>query len=222
MGLITCIGHKCKLINGYVSNMDKTLINILTLLISGSGFFVALTKFNVPQVNQSFLGTNPFLIKRDKIDGVMTWTFTLLAISGLLLQFYAEIFGENLQSRLYTQHFYVIFTVFSVVGVITIVFALTKIGRVIARRILQPILVENQKEIFEKAKFIIENDGWTKEQIHHKDTLKRQENYTEKNFSRAREHIEQIENLLDLKYGNLTIKQRVKELDPYFGINKKT
>jgi len=206
----------------YVSNMDKTLINILTLLISGSGFFVALTKFNVPQVNQSFLGTNPFLIKRDKIDSVMTWTFTLLAISGLLLQFYAEILGENIQSRLYTQHFYIIFTACSVVVVVAIAFALTKIGRVIARRILQPILVENQKEAFEKAKFIVENDGWTKEQFPHKDTYKGPENYIEKNVNQAKEYIEQIEDLLDLKCGNLTIKQRVKELDPYFEIYKKT
>lgn len=78
----------------YISIMDKTIINILTFLISGSGFFMALTKFNVPQLNQTFLGTNPFLIKRDKIDSVMTGVFTLLAISGLLLQLYSEIWGE--------------------------------------------------------------------------------------------------------------------------------
>ena len=152
----------------------------------------------------------------------MTWTFTLLAIFGLLIQLYAEIFGTNLQPRIHSQSFYIKFTICFSVVVVAIVFALTKIGRFIAQRILKPILVENQKEVFEKAKFIVENDGWTKEQYPHKDTYKGPENYIEKNFDQAKKYIEQIENLLDLRCGNLTIKQRVKKLDPYFEINKKT
>lgn len=199
--------------------MDKTIINILTVLISGSGLFVVLTKFNVPQINQTFLGTNPFLIKRDKIEVVMTWVFTLLAIIGLLLQVYSEIFGASIQERrIHTQHFYTNFTIFSLVGVAITIFVLTKIGRYIARRILKPILVENQKEVYEKAKFIVENDGWTKEQLPHKETYKGPKNYIEKNFNTAKRHVDQIENLLDLKCDNLNLKQRVERLSSYFEI----
>jgi hypothetical protein len=56
--------------------MDRTILNLLSLIIGGSGIFVVLTKFNVPELNMSFLGENPFAIKRDAIDNVMTWIFT--------------------------------------------------------------------------------------------------------------------------------------------------
>ena len=200
--------------------MDRTIINILTLSISGACFFVVLTKFNVPQINQTFFGTNPFLIKRDKIKTVMTWIFTLLGITGLLLQVYAEIFGASIQERIHSQRFYTFFTIFSLIGIAFIIFIFTKIGGLIARRILKPNLVKNQREVYEKAKFIVENDGWTEKQLPHKETYKGQEKHITENFSIAKRYIDQIENLLDIKCSNMDLKQRVERLCPYFETRK--
>lgn len=81
--------------------MDKTIINLLTILVSGSGLFVVLTKFNVPELNMLFLGENPYALKRDIIDNVMTWTFTSLALFGLLFQVAGEIFGRDVPERIH-------------------------------------------------------------------------------------------------------------------------
>ena len=102
------------------------------------------------------------------------------------------------------------------------VIALTKIGFLIAQKILQPILVDSQKEIFAKADFVIKNDGWTEGQLPHKDTYKNPESYTEKNFDDARKHIVQIENLLDITNNNSTLEQRIETLSFYFKRTEET
>ena len=45
--------------------MDRTILNIVSILIGGAGLVTALTGFNVPQLNMSFWGENPFAVKRD-------------------------------------------------------------------------------------------------------------------------------------------------------------
>ena len=64
--------------------IDRTIINLITLLISGTGIFAALTKYSAPELSKSYWGENPFAFKRDKIDAVMTWIFTILVALGLL------------------------------------------------------------------------------------------------------------------------------------------
>jgi hypothetical protein len=107
--------------------MDRTILNLLSLFIGGSGLFVVLTKFNVPELNMSFLGENPFAIKRDAIENVMTWIFTGVALVGLLLQIFGEIWSDRLPSRQHTIRFYVWFSSASLVAAIAIVFLLTAI-----------------------------------------------------------------------------------------------
>jgi len=63
-----------------VCKLDKTIINLATILISGTGLFVVLTKFNVPELNMSFVGGNPYAVKRDIIEGVMSFVFTYLTL----------------------------------------------------------------------------------------------------------------------------------------------
>ena len=81
--------------------MDKTSINLLTILIAGAGLFGALVKFYSPEVNYSFFGENPFLVKRDIIENTMSWIFTLLALSGLLFQAYKEIWGVKIKKTIH-------------------------------------------------------------------------------------------------------------------------
>ena len=73
-------------------------MNLLSFIIGGGGLFVVLTKFNVPELNMMFFGENPFAIKRDTIDTVMTWIFTVMTLIGILLQIYSEILGRPCRS----------------------------------------------------------------------------------------------------------------------------
>ena len=61
--------------------LDKTLLNLSTILFAGSGLFAVLTKFSVPELNLTIMGGNPYhiKIKREKIEKVMTWIFISLA-----------------------------------------------------------------------------------------------------------------------------------------------
>lgn len=85
--------------------MDKIILSVLAIVLSGAGLFVALTKFNVPELNMAFFGENPFAIKRDEIETVMTWPFALLAMLGLLLQAVVAMFDLQLQDRAHTTGF---------------------------------------------------------------------------------------------------------------------
>ena len=102
--------------------MDRTILNLLSLTSGGSGLFVVLTKFNVPELNMSFFGENPFAIKRDAIDNVMTWIFTCLALLGVVLQICGEIWSDRFPERQHQIRFYAWFALGSVAGVIAMCF----------------------------------------------------------------------------------------------------
>lgn len=86
--------------------LDKSLLDLLTILISGAGIFAILLKYNVPQLNASFYNENPYQVKRDIIENVMTWIFILIALVGLLIQTYSKIFGDVISERLHSTSFY--------------------------------------------------------------------------------------------------------------------
>ena len=93
-----------------MKKIDQTLINLATILISGVSIFTALTKFNLPETNMSFLGENPFAVKRDIIENVTVWLFSLLALLGLLLQVFKEIHVKTIAERLYkVREYYLVF-----------------------------------------------------------------------------------------------------------------
>jgi len=87
--------------------MDRTILNILSVLLGGAGLLVVLTKFNVPELNMTFWDQNPFAIKRDVVDSVMTWIFTGLTIFGLVIQLISEILGDRLPTRQYSAMGYI-------------------------------------------------------------------------------------------------------------------
>ncbi len=128
--------------------IDRTIINLVTLLISGTGIFAALTKFNVPELSKSFWGENPFAFKRDKIDVVMTWTVTSLAVYGLLFHSSALIWGNDIPDRNYGARTYVI--VFSVgfLIMLLVVFLLTKLGNLIARKRWLPNIIISHRKFY--------------------------------------------------------------------------
>src|SRR5919109_554028 len=105
--------------------VDKTMMTILSLRIGGAGLFASLTKFNVPELNMTFLDSNPYAIKRDDIDYVMTWIFTGLTLLGVLLGIVGELLGDKIPSRRFSGGVYGWFTVASLLFLVCLVWGLT-------------------------------------------------------------------------------------------------
>ena len=140
--------------------MDKATLHILSLVIGGTGLFVVVTKFNVPELRMSFLGENPFAIKREVIDNVMSWIVASLTLVGLLIQACTEIWGHELPERLHATLFYVSLFITAVIATIIFVVLLTAVGRSIARRHWQPSIIEKLREGYNQARIIVAQEGW--------------------------------------------------------------
>jgi hypothetical protein len=196
--------------------MDRTILNLLSLIIGGSGIFVVLTKFNVPELNMSFFGENPFAIKRDAFDNVITWIFTGLALVGLVLQIFGEIWSDRFLGRQYTIWFYAWFSLASLLAVVAVVFVLTAIGNRIAKRSWLPVIVAKMTEAYNQSRFIVEHDGWRADQLNLKDALSNPTSYRRANFETAENFVAQIEKLLDLPSDGNDMRLRVERLRPYF------
>lgn len=196
--------------------MDRVLINLASILITGTGIFVVFTKFNVPELRSSFFGRNPFMIKAGPIDNVTSWVFTSLAIIGLLLQAAKEVFGENIPGRLHSVGYYLCFFVIGVFAMVWLVWGLSAVSRLIARPFWLPKVIESQREVFSKAVFIAEHNGLRENQIDKKDSLADPEHFTKANYQQAEKYLSQIEKLLDLPRHACDFASRIERLQPYF------
>lgn len=196
--------------------IDKAILNLLTILMTGSGLFAVLTKFKVPELNMMFLGENPYAVKRDIIDSTMTWVFTSLVLIGLLIQVFREILGQSMPERLYTTKFYLLFFAACFVLMSLSLFLLAGLGNWIAKKSWLPAIIESQKEIFHSSLFIVEHDGWREDQLHIKDKLANPEQYRVTNLKTAEERISQIEKLLDLVKTSDDLHARTQQLKPFF------
>jgi hypothetical protein len=75
----------------FVPRLDKTILGLIALTLAAGGALTVLTKYSVPQVNQTFLDSNLFAVKRDAIEGTMNWLFAAVALAGVLVQAVAYI-----------------------------------------------------------------------------------------------------------------------------------
>ena len=203
-------------LNNIWGKLDQTTINLLTILISGAGLFSVMTKFYSPEVNYSFFGENPFLVKRDIIESVLSWVFTSVGFLGLLLQVYKEICADKLMERKYEAPFYFKFFVLGFMAMVGVVFIFSVTGNAVARQIWQPRIVNSQKEVFESASFITKHNGWRKDQLDVKDKLDDPKKYVEANMQTAEDNIVQIEKLLDIRARTNSLPERIEGLNKYF------
>lgn len=189
----------------------------MSLLFTGVGLFAVLTKYNVPELNASYWGENPFLIKRDTIENTMTWIFTCLTLFGLVLQVCGEIFEESIPKvRLYKTSDYLVIFFSGVLTMIFIVNMLSIAGYSASKKSWLPQIIKSQREVYLSAKFIIEHDGLREDQINAVKNIADKKRYQEINFSTTRLTVEQIEKLLELKPLENDLIQRLHEIEPYF------
>jgi hypothetical protein len=193
--------------------LDRTIVNLTSLLLGGAGLFTVLTGFNVPETTSSFYGENPFAIKRDAIETAMDWIFSGVALVALALQLFAEIFSEQLPNRLYGPQLYVAFAIAGLVVVVTLVWLLGKLGRVFARRTWLPRVVGAQGDLFKRAAFIVEHDGWTEEEFPNISSYSAayQDERRKSNLDQAAQHLSQIERLFEIRSVD-GLDSRVKQL----------
>ena len=144
--------------------MDKTLLDLITLLIAAAGLFAVLTKFNVPQLRATYWNENPYALKRDEIDRVMTWLFTGMAGIGIVVQFVKLGIFYDLPERRYGATTYSLFFGLGIIVMGVALLAVAKIGYWIAKRRWFPKTVESQEPLYQAAKFILEHDGWREDQ----------------------------------------------------------
>lgn len=198
--------------------IDRTLLNIISILFSAAGLFVVLTEFNVPQLNMSFFEENPFALKRDVIETTMKWLFTGVALAGLALQLWAEVWGVHLRNQIYKRRLYVQATTGGVIAVAILVWALTGVGNSVARWKWQPKVIEMQRVMFDRSKFIVEHDGWTPEHWENRnDLVSRGESdrLRSAGIETAEKNLTQIEDLLEIGRSS-DLSHRVEALHRFF------
>lgn len=204
-------------INKIIKKIDKTILNILSGFIVGAGLFAVLTKYKVPEINYSFYGNNPFAIKRDIIDGVLVWYFTIFALSGLILRLISLVCDNNiLHERKYNTKFYLRFSIVMLFLIFLCVPTIGNFGRYTAKRKWFPMIIQNQKEIFLQSKHIIEHDGLSEDQIKQKNLLGDVEKYRRINYESTEKKISQIEKLLEVKKRFTQLEDRIKYLERYY------
>lgn len=192
--------------------MDKTSLNIISLLIGAAALFVVLTKINVPELNMPFWGENPFAIKRDIIEGVQTWLFSSLALLAALIQLFVHISGYPHDDRKYTKARYSLIAGLTFISLVIAYWPLTSVGSAIARRSWFPVVVAKMDDLFSETRFVVENDGQRKKSV----ASSTPNNPRMTNLEWARSNLDQIERLLDVPPETANLKLRVQRLSRYF------
>lgn len=200
--------------------IDKTILNIMSIFIAGAGLFAALTKYKVPEINYSFYNLNPFAIKRDIIEGVLNWYFIIFALLGLVFRLAALICDNNmLYERKCSTKFYIKFSTAMLFLMFICILIIGNIGSYTAKRKWFPLVMQNQKALFLKSKYIIEHGGLTEDQLKQKD-LDDIEKYRKINYESTEKNINQIERLLEIKEISRKIEDRTKYLELYFNVKE--
>ena len=192
--------------------MDKTSLNLISIILGGVGLFIVLTDYSVPELKSTFFGSNPYAIKRDAIATTMTWIFTSVTMLGLVIQVLMAIC--NLEERRHSTQFYSCLFVIFLAATVALAVGLTKIGDRVARHSWLPEIVANQREVYEIAKYTVEHDGVRKDQLAAGAALSAEDKAA--NLKTAASYIEQIEKLLDIEPSQQDLAVRLDEIKPYF------
>jgi hypothetical protein len=178
--------------------MDRTQLNIISILLGAAGLFGALSGFNVPEVNMTYWDANLYAIKRDTIESTMKWSFTMVALGGFLVRLLTEISDPPNRSKdwryLHYSIFFAVWLLASVMGV----YVLKEVNNQIARSHWEPIVIKEQRKPFEHAKAVAEQDGKGND------------------LKVAEDELGQIEKLLWEDESRGDLRQRVERLQPMF------
>ena len=198
--------------------IDKTILDLCSLLIAGVGIFAVLTKYSVPELGMTFLGTNPFATKHDHIESTMTRYFTGLALTGFAIQGVSIILTGVIKDRLYSASAYAVIFVIGTVLCWPLAKIVAYLARPVARRAWVPEVVQGQLELYDQAVDILKNDGMRSDQLRNGNNFNQEDlaRYRKANFDTVEKHLQQIEKLLELEPIKEGQKERLNHIGTIF------
>lgn len=191
--------------------LDRTTLNIASLVLGAIGLAVALTAYNAPEVNRAYLGVNPFAVKRDIISNRMTYLFTGAAVMAVIIQVAMAVF--DLPDRIHPTAFYAWLSVACLAASIILAFALRRIGLFWARKAWFPQIIELQRDVYRSVAEVIENGGARIAQLRAGNVT---DHDRESNLATARQRLEQLENLFEVPLTTINLDDRLDAIRPYF------
>lgn len=202
--------------NIFIKNVDKTMLLIISAMITFFGALFTFIKYSPPELCMSFWGSNPFTIKANIINTMRTKVFFTFTIIGIVMQFTTAMYGDCLTKKLYGYKFYILYTVCIIISVVLLAGIVNTVSKVFAKRKWLPKIVEIHKEMFYSSKFIIDHDELREDQIKNIDKLENIDNFRKSNFRTAEGRISQIENILEVNNNEKNLTSRVNNLKKYF------
>jgi hypothetical protein len=196
--------------------LDKTILGIIALTFAAGGALTVLTKYNVPQVNQTIFGGNPYAIKRDAIEGTMNWLFSGIALIGVLIQAVAYVVNLPDRSPSTSAPTYAMVFAVSASVVIILLWLTTCAGYAIARRQWLPTIVDGQRDVFHLTEMLIRNDGLEDRHLALLADDPQREPLIIDGRRRTGEYLTQLEDLLDITERSGTPPQRLDRLRATF------
>ena len=175
--------------------MDQVMLEIISIVVSGIGLFSYITKYNIPETREPYYGGNLFLEKANIIDGVMNWVYAFVTVFGFFILIVKNIYQNNIPQSIYSyENYWIVFIISSFFSIL-IFNILSLIGKKIAKKKWEPIIINGFKEamqIIEKEKLIDQNP------------------------QRAVEIINKIEKALDIEQIDQVVSIRFKKLKTFF------
>jgi len=177
--------------------IDEIIIEIIAFALSGIGLFNFISKYDVPEVRKNFYGgENPFLEKASIIENTLNWFYIVPTIIGLILIPIKEILSREISDRLFESNsiYLLVLTSFIIASIFIFKF-LTKIGKKIARKKWEPLIIYKYSNAFSEIK-----SG----------------NLLKNNKDKAEKIIQIIERALDLNKSKDSLQERYEFLENFF------
>lgn len=204
--------------------LDKTLLDLIGVLVTGIGIYAVFTKYSVPGLNDpelshTFFGSNPFASKRDIIEQVVTKFYTWVAMFGFALQGFSIVIGNGVtQERIHASTTYLIFFIAGAITAWPITRGIAFFARLVAKRYWLPDVVRGQYELYDKVCDILANDGLRTDEAKH--VHQHKPGYTDhrkkENLAEVDGLLRQIEKLLELKSTQGANSERLARIKIYF------
>jgi hypothetical protein len=197
--------------------VDRTLINIASILVGGAGLFSILAGYNVPEVDRSFFGPDPFLVKQGAIAEVSDSIFAIVTVAALLLQLCAEVIGDAVPHRIHGSAFYVGAGLVGLAAVALLVRILSRLAGAIARLRWLPQVIQLQADLFDRCEFIVANGGLDRKQLAEPETMSEalREEFRRRHLEFAEQYTVELARLLEVDpRGDL--RDRIKRLRALF------
>jgi len=177
--------------------IDKTIIDLISIAITGSGIFAALAEYSSEEINKSYLGSNPHAVKAGIINSVITKFFLAWATLGTLIQVVSIVFEPLIPPRANQPIHYLILFMSLVVFMWLAMKVSVLIAHKVAKRIWYSPAVQSKKASFKNIQesIVKENPAVVKSAEH---------------------HLADIESLLEINPKSRNLSDRVKILIPIF------